>query len=90
MTWLDEIEANNKEFREEILDGSDLALEETEKERMARVIRELVRFILVSRATNDQREIAIAYDDICSPEVKELLNETPAPSSTRNPPDKNA
>jgi len=44
-------------------------------DRMARVTRELVRFIRVLRATDDQREIAIAYDDICSPDAKELIDE---------------
>ena len=82
MTWLSEIEQNNKESREEMEAIFEVPLVETPQERMARVIRELVRFIRVLRATDDQKEIAIAHDSICSPDAKEILNDSKAKSST--------
>lgn len=68
MSWLSEIENRLKAYGS--IEGNLAVLE---KERLARVIRELVRYIRVMRSTDDQREIAIAYESICSPDAKELL-----------------
>ena len=67
-TWLDDIE--------EYIQNQPFSYGYRSKmTRMARVIRELVRFIVVLRSTNDQQEIAIAYEDICSVDAKEVIDE---------------
>ena len=45
---------------------------ETPEERIARVIRELAGYILISHRSNDPIEISLAYHNL-SPDAKELL-----------------
>lgn len=65
MSWLKAIE--------NILGAGEGGVNTKSQIRMVRAIRELVRYVRVLRSTDDAKEQIIAYDEICSPDAKELL-----------------
>ena len=66
--WLSEIE----NYATLALEGDEVG-EYMDELRMARVLREFIRYIRVLRSTDDSRERLTAYNSICSPDAKELL-----------------
>ena len=90
MSWLSKIEKNNKKMREtaDRLLPTETPKDEIPKERMARVIRELARYIRASHAVEEaclefnpvdfdkiEKEREDAWDNL-SPDAKEVVEET--------------
>lgn len=67
--WLSEIENEISFLRKNDAMGRKA---DFQRERMARVLRELIRYIRVLRSTDDSRERLIAYNNL-PPDAKELL-----------------